>query len=379
LAYRKDPLKKAAALSANSVASQAASLAAAAAVAAVQAKPVLRDTLTRTELLHFYEAWQRDCQIDNHSAKTKSNYDSVFGLLLWHLEQNHLAKCGPDELRSFLAYLTEPRLVISDDEGTHGRGRWGYEAKNRPSTADPVSALTIRTYYGRLRAMFNWIVEQGELDISPLAKIKLAPDRGKKDRIQPYSKDQKLALLRAARRSSSPVRDRTIVMLFLSTGMRARELCMLDVGDFDITMKRVHIRFGKGGKQRMVNFGRRTAKALFDYKSESRKGDAPKDTPFFTSERGGGYGQRLTPGGVHQMVARLIEAEGITGIRRIVHSFRHTFAVDFLLRGGLPNELQRILGHEDPEMTMAYVNFAQACSEERHIRLDPVDGLDKEL
>jgi integrase/recombinase XerD len=371
-------MKKRAALSANSVARQAAS----AVVAAMSVKSEIKNSIDRNDFLHYYDGWQRDCQIDHQSRQTRRNRESVKGLLIWYLDQNHLTRIGPEELRGFLSYLTETRLVVSDSSGEHGRGRWGYDAKERPSTVKPIGPLTTRSYYGILRTMFNWVVEQGYLDISPLAKIKLDPDRSKLDRIQPYRKDQKQALLRAAKTSTSPVRDEAIVKLLLSTGMRANELVMLDCGDIDLLMKRAHIRFAKGhgrGKERTVNFGRKTAHALYNYKAASGKADAPADTPFFTSDRGGGYGQRLTPGGLHQLIARLVERADISGVRRLVHSFRHTFAVDFLKRGGLPNELQRILGHNDPEMTMRYVNFAEGDIEERHIRLDPVDALDKEL
>lgn len=368
-------MKKTAGLSAKAVAGRAA----AAAVAAIRQKPDLKNTLPRADLPHYYDAWQRDCQIGHQSPDTKRARDSVYKLLLWHLDQNNLKQCGPEELRTFLAYLTKPILTISDDTGEHGRGRWGYDAKERPMAAAPVKPLTTRSYYGRLRAWFNWLVAQDVLDVSPLKKIPLPPDRGKKERITPYRKDHKQALLKAAKHSTYPTRDEAIVKLLLSTGMRANELCMLDCVDLDLLMKRAHIRYGKGSKQRTVNYGRRTCHALFNYKSASGKAEAPPDTPFFTSERGGNYGQRLTPGGLNQLISRLIAASGVTGYRRIVHCFRHTFAVDYLKGGGHANELQRILGHDDPEMTMRYVNFAAADIEERHIRLDPVDALDKEL
>jgi len=337
------------------------------------AKPK-RNALQRVELMRLFTGWQRDCVISQHSRRTLGNYERTFNLLVWFLDHKGHKSVGTEELREFLAYASTATLTIAATSDAAGaqRSRWGYTAKERPMAVGAPEPGTIVTYHGHLRAFFNWIVAQGELDESPLKVIKLPKNR--RDQVQPFSKEQCRAIVKAAQRSSNPLRDEAICRFLLSTGTRAEELCSLKIGDIDTAMKTARIS-GKGDKERSVGFGKKTARALWNYRNSPRKATAPADAQFFTSERGDSWGEPLTPNGLHQMIVRLRDDAGVTGVRCSPHTFRHTFAIEYLKKGNDAFSLQQALGHESPDMTAKYVNYARADIEIKMIKSDPADDI----
>jgi integrase/recombinase XerC/integrase/recombinase XerD len=142
--------------------------------------------------------------------------------------------------------------------------------------------------------------------------------------------------------------------------------------DFQAFTARVH---GKGEKDRPVYFGKVTKKALWRYVHEGA--DRPLETPLFLSDRGPAAGEALTRSGLFQLVRRIGKAAGIRGARCSPHTFRHTFAVDFLIGGGDAFSLQKLLGHSSQTMTQRYVQLARAQVAQQHRKFSPADQLRK--
>ena len=139
-------------------------------------------------------------------------------------------------------------------------------------------------------------------------------------------------------------RVRLIALAALDTGMRIQELVTLrraDV-DFDNLIFRVH---GKGNKQRLVPMSIELRKLLFRYYSQNSF-----DRVFCTS-RGTQPTQRNLLRDFKLLCARL----GITGVRCSFHTLRHTFACEYLRRGGNLEYLRRILGHAKITTTERYL------------------------
>ncbi|MGI4789504.1 MAG: tyrosine-type recombinase/integrase, partial [Janthinobacterium lividum] len=176
------------------------------------------------------------------------------------------------------------------------------------------------------------------------------------DQIQPFTPDQVEAILAACRQTQQPRRDEAMIMLLVDTGVRASELCGLKHQDLDLTEKRITV-LGKGGKKRTIYFGQRSTKALWTYLG-GKPVDA--DAPLFPSERASAKGDHLSRFGLRDMIGRLEEKAGITGVRCSAHTFRHSFAVSFLRGGGQVYALKEIMGHTDLKMTLKYVALAEA-------------------
>lgn len=313
-------------------------------------------TLSVTDLAQLVEGWILDGEIRQYSPRTTEARRDVTGKLLWFLERERARECGPAELRRFLGYLTRGH----EDPA----GRWG-----DPRLTRAVKPATVSLYYRNLHALFAWLVEEGELEASPMAQIR--PPVVRWDQIQPFSLDQVEALLAATRKGLLAARDEAILLFLVDTGARASELCALSVADVDWSGRKCRV-LGKGAKARTLPYGLRTARALHQY---ARRRILEPGEPLFLSESSVSAGGRLTLNALEQMVERTAKRAGVTGVRCSPHTFRHTFAVEFLRAGGNVFSLKMLLGHESLAIVNRYVALAQADIEAQHRLYSPADRL----
>lgn len=315
--------------------------------------------LTAKQVRDLKDGWVLDGEIRQLSRRTLDERREVLGKLSWFLAYRELSHCGKPELRAFLAYVARGH----EEPG----GRWG-----NPRMVKPVSPRTQAAYFRVLHTFFGWVVEEDELAASPLASLK-APKTAQ-DQVQPFSSDQVEALLVAARESQDERRDEAILLFLLDTGVRVSELCSLAVRDIDLSARRCTVR-GKGGKVRLLPFGRRTAKALWHYQNNPRFTDRELDQAFFVADQGPSAGVSITRHGLGKLITRLGKAAGVAGSRCSPHTFRHTFAVNFIRNGGNLFALQEILGHTTLIMVRRYVKLAEADIENQHRQFSPVDRM----
>jgi integrase/recombinase XerC len=300
--------------------------------------------------------WLLDGQIRQLSTNTINIRRLVTEKLSWFLATNEYPTCGTLELRQFLAYVG----LGHEQAG----GRWGNAKRTRP-----VRPLTVLTYFGILRTFFRWMLDEGVITASPLESI--APPVARADQIQPFTTAEIEALLTEAKRTLHARRDEAIMLLLYDTGIRASELCALSVDDLDLSGRRCTV-LGKGNKHRALYFGRRTAKALWQYLRESpREGDEP----LFVSDRGTLAGEALTRSGLAQLVRRVGRTAKLRAKRCSPHTFRHTFAIQFLRAGGNVFSLKEILGHTTLAMVNRYVAIAEADIEHQQRLFSPGDRL----
>ena len=166
------------------------------------------------------------------------------------------------------------------------------------------------------------------------------------------------------------LRNFSILMLFLDTGIRLDELVNLKLSRIDFAVGEMTI-FGKGSKERRVPLGLQAKKALLDYLAKERPDPAnPQDEEriFLTVD-----GFPITHGAVEKMFQRVKKLAGVPKLHP--HACRHTFSVRYLINGGDAFSLQRILGHTSLEMTRKYVNLASGDVREKHRRFSPMDNL----
>ncbi len=161
----------------------------------------------------------------------------------------------------------------------------------------------------------------------------------------------------------SSVRNRTILLVPLDTGLRASELCELRIKDVDLNNRRLTV-LGKGSKERIIPFSAVTSQAIWRYEA-TRPKDSTNDLVFVTPE-----GQPLDRVGLGELILRIGERAGVTNAHP--HRFRHTFAINFLRNGGNAYALQMMLGHSTMEMVKRYLALAQADVEAAHRQASPV-------
>lgn len=140
-----------------------------------------------------------------------------------------------------------------------------------------------------------------------------------------------------------------IVLILLDTGCRITEALTLHGNDIDLANLLMTLD-GKGRKQRRVPFSFELRKTLYRYTSDY--GRKPHDL-LLASKNGIMLGRRVVLRDVKLLCKRL----GFDAPERTLHSFRHTFAVNYLRRGGSVFHLQKVLGHSSLEMTRRYANL----------------------
>lgn len=208
---------------------------------------------------------------------------------------------------------------------------------------------TINRKLSVLRVFFQYLVREGLVAISPAVNL-TAP---RIDRYLPtvLTVDEANALMETRPATDElSLRDRAIVELLYSCGLRVSEAVSLNVGqlDFDLSLVRV---LGKGRKERILPLGRKAIEALQDYLTQ--RGQPDRDEPLFLNYRGG----RLTARSIERnLKQRLIDARIIRGATP--HSLRHTFATHLLDAGADLRSIQELLGHTSLSTTQKYTQVS---------------------
>lgn len=242
-----------------------------------------------------------------------------------------------------------------------------------------ITSKTLRNAWGTLSVFWRWVSSEFGIP-NP---FKVAPIRAFTKPVNPFTLEEIEAILKATEkyerrirngtsytsRRPTALRDKTIVLTLLDTGIRVSELIGIEMGDIDLELGRILV-LGKGQKQRYIYLGKVSRQALWKYITERYpKTTPPKTDPLYLDKDGI---HRLTRTGVLLLVRRLGEKASVQNVHP--HRFRHTFAIQFLRNGGNILELQHILGHEDLGMVKNYVHLAQLDLENAARRSSPADN-----
>jgi integrase/recombinase XerD len=212
-----------------------------------------------------------------------------------------------------------------------------------------VSVPTINCYSRALNAYFKW------------ADLGFKIPRLKEERkILPVFTTEQVGKLVAFRpRTFTRRRLYTLVLLLVDTGLRIGEALSLRRGETDYDNLLIKVK-GKGGKQRLVPFSYTLRKTMWKYEEQITRGQL-----LFGTCEGHVLGRR----DVLRDVKRLCRKQGFEPPERTLHAFRHTFAINYLRRGGSVFHLQKILGHSSLEMTRRYVELQTADLQAVHQKL----------
>ena len=232
----------------------------------------------------------------------------------------------------------------------------------------PVSLGTRHRRFRETRAFFSWCVRMGYVPKHPFTGIPNV--RVEQKVIQPFTEEEIQHLLDACDAATAfGCRNRAIILLFLDTGMRALELLRVEVDDVNWETRRIHIRQGKGRKQRVVPFGEGPEAALRDYITRFR-GEAPGC--LFLATRGAR--RPLAPFALTTLFDRLGRRAGVDHAH--AHRFRHTFATWAIENQARDLDVQYLLGHSTLVMVRRYsATYDAAKAADAHAAFSPAARL----
>jgi integrase/recombinase XerD len=275
-------------------------------------------------------------------------------------------------LRDFEQYCgSRDVLKVEDISRLTVKGFLSYchnELNNSPNTVN----LKLRV----LKAFVNYLIDEELYDVEkkPFKKISFAKVDS---RIEVFNADHLLQMLRyfekeARNKPYHAYRNRTIVITFLSTGIRRGELANLKWTDIDFGNNMIIVR-GKRRREDGIPITDKLRKELSDfYKYCSDFFDGYlSDYVFCSTKRDG-----LDPESVGSIFKRLKKRFGWENVRLSPHTFRHTYASHVVKSGMDSISLQRMLRHESLNMTLKYVNLWGRELKEKNEQHNPLNNLD---
>ena len=299
----------------------------------------------QNELRQRIQEFLEYCEVEKqHSPLTIANYDRYLKRFAdWAADQNVTTpgQITIDVVRQYRLWLNRQ----TDQTGT------------------PLKRTTQNYYVIALRAFAKYL-EKRDIETVPAAKIELG--KAEKRTVEFLNADEVTRLREAAGDAETfgSLRDRAILELLYSTGLRVSELTNLNVDQVNTERGEFMVR-GKGDKPRVVFLSPTAAEWLGRYLAKRQA-----MTPLFTrsaitKEAADGEDLRLTPRSIQRLIKKYVVKAGI--VKDVTpHTLRHSFATDLLQNGADIRSVQYMLGHASITTTQVYTHVTDQKLREVH-------------
>ena len=263
-------------------------------------------------------------------------------------------------LKRFVKWLTEtnqPNLLPHELSAEH---IWDYRLylarKHKTKTGEYLGKKSQNYYLIALRALLDFLTDR-DIDSLPSLKIKLAKQKDEETISFLDTHDIEKMLEIPDTTTPAGLRDRAIMELFFSSGMRISELTSLDIDQLSMLRDKSTRRtyelsiVGKGKHVRTIFISPRAALCLREYIQTRHD----VHDPLFINYHSRTENKRLTPRSLQYMISRAAMLAGIS--KKVTpHTFRHTYATDLLSRGADLRSVQELLGHKNVATTQIYTH-----------------------
>jgi len=282
----------------------------------------------------------------NHLLLDFKTYLTVERNVSRHTEKAYIA-----DIEAFAAFLQKKDL-IKDQDGLQSIGTESIRAYLGHLFRQNIKKTTSNRKISSLRAFYKYLIRIGRIKSNPAEMIKAA----KTEKYMPnfLSVDEIFEVLNAQDdKTETGLRNRAIVELFYSSGLRLSELAGLNIMDLDLNQSLVKVR-GKGRKERIIPVGVPARQAIQEYLActgdiRNKAGENVFKKPLFLNVRG----KRITTRSIARIVDGATKKSGI-GRKISPHALRHSFATHLLNAGADLRSIQELLGHESLSTTQKY-------------------------
>ncbi|WP_066639653.1 tyrosine-type recombinase/integrase [Desulfolucanica intricata] len=268
----------------------------------------------------------------------------------------------------FLDYCNENDIEIESMKTPEARQWVNWLQKDSDNN---YKGNSINCHIRAIKTMFNYFMEDEYLEKNPFAKVKqIKVDKVIIDTFEP--EEIKKMLNHLKKNTFYDLRDNLMIRILYDCGLRVSELINLKIIDIDIEKNIIKV-FGKGHKERYVPFGRSVKRELVKYLSKRNK-TVPEDLDegyLLCTNQGTALNRR----NVLRKIRIVGHKAGIEGKRLSPHTFRHSFAKQYLMSGGDLFSLQSIMGHNNLSTTRRYIHLLTEDIQKKHRQFSPLDNL----
>ncbi|MBN1457822.1 MAG: tyrosine recombinase XerC [Sedimentisphaerales bacterium] len=314
---------------------------------------------------------------------------------------SHTAKCYGADLEQFVGFLISDSGVSGSG---HAGGQWSDQSGGTATavefqTATKIEQLilavdveTMRRYMAELnqrqyskstvarklatlRSFYKFLVKRNHLSNNPVTSIRTPKQEKKLPLFLEYEDIQRLL-------NTPPVdtwlgaRDRAILEVLYSTGMRVSELVLLNMDDVDFLGEVIHIR-GKGKKERISPIGSSALQAIqhyIEFRNKRMQNDSNFDPKVLFANK---HGRRLSTRSVRRKMDKYLRMAGLDPAIS-PHTLRHSFATHMLNNGADLRSVQELLGHQSLSTTQVYTHLSTSKIKEVYDGAHPRDSFESE-
>ena len=218
----------------------------------------------------------------------------------------------------------------------------------------PLSPTSQNHYLTSVKMFFKYLTRQNYLLYNPASELEIIRAAPSLPVILSENEIERL-INQPDTNTESGIRDRAILELFYSTGLRRSELCNLTLHDLSLSRKTVMVRKGKGNKDRLIPVGQRAINWIGVYLDKVRDGlltDIQNETLFLND-----YGDAFRDTKIGDKVKRYMKNAGID-VPGSCHLLRHAMATHMLENGAEMRYIQAMLGHANLSATQMYTHVS---------------------
>ncbi len=225
----------------------------------------------------------------------------------------------------------------------------------RKDDGETLAYSTQHVFMSSVKVFFKWLTQENHIPSNPASEVQ-AIKRPKRLPQEVLSVDEVNAVLNAIdTETPEGIRDRAMIELLYSTGIRRSELCRIKNQDIDVKRQSLMVREGKGGKDRYLPVGERAVAWLTKYKDDVRPllVMPEDDSSLFLTD----YGEAYNGANAGRLVKHYLTLAGIER-EGSCHLFRHAMATHMLDNGADLRFIQLMLGHSDINSTTIYTQLS---------------------
>lgn len=297
--------------------------------------------------------WLRVHNYSEATIATREKYIRMF--LRWALER---------ELR-YPSQITKPILESFQRHLFHYRKKDG----------NPLAWNSQISHLREVRQYFEYLAKENHIPFNPAASLELPKQPQTLPKAVLSADEAERVMQQPDLTTPHGLRDRAILEVFYSTGIRRMEVCNLNIEHVDVNRRVLEIRQGKGKKDRFVPIGMRALLWIARYVEHAREKlllDPKEPTLFVTI-----HGDRMNPDSLTEYVRRYIKESGVTK-EGSCHLFRHSMATLMHDNGADIRHIQAILGHANLNTTQIYTQTSLKKLLEVHDKTHPASRDDDE-